>query len=86
MAATETPFFTIFATTISCKFICVTSFKYNFLEETMLIDSQKTSSNYHHGSVKEALLNAALLVWTQLHRIVTLRNSELIGAAAIHQN
>ena len=52
----------------------------------MLIDSQKTSSNYHHGSVKEALLNAALLVWTQLHGIVTLRNSGLIGAAVIHQN
>ena len=52
----------------------------------MLIDAQKTGSNYHHGSVKEALLNAALLVRTQLHGIVTLRNSGLIGAAATHQN
>jgi AcrR family transcriptional regulator len=25
----------------------------------MLIDTQKTGSNYHHGNVKEALLNAA---------------------------
>jgi hypothetical protein len=65
MAVTETPFFTIFATLISGKFICVTTFKFNFLEETMLIDAKKTGSNYHHGSVKEALLNAALLVWTQ---------------------
>lgn len=31
----------------------------------MLIDAKKTGSNYHHGSAKEALLNAALLVWTQ---------------------
>ena len=47
---------------------------------------KKTGSNDHHGSVKEALLNAALLVRTQLHGIVTLRNSGLIGAAATHQN
>ena len=47
---------------------------------------KKTGSNDHHGSVKEALLNAALLVRTQLHGIVTLRNSGLIRADATHQN
>ena len=29
------------------------------------LHAKKTGSNYHHGSAKEALLNAALLVWTQ---------------------
>jgi hypothetical protein len=47
---------------------------------------KKTGSNDHHGSVKEALLNAVLLVWTQWHGIVTLGNSDFISATVIHQN
>ncbi|MFT7472800.1 MAG: AcrR family transcriptional regulator [Kiritimatiellia bacterium] len=35
---------------------------------------------------EEELVNATLLIWSQLHGIVTLRNSGLIGAAVIHQN
>ena len=35
---------------------------------------------------EEEVVNATLLVWTQLHGIVTLRNSGLIGAAVSHQN
>jgi len=35
---------------------------------------------------EEEVVNATLLVWSQLHGIVTLRNSGLIGAAVSHQN
>jgi len=35
---------------------------------------------------EEEVVNATLLVWSQLHGIVILRNSGLIGAAVSHQN
>lgn len=35
---------------------------------------------------EEEVVNATLLIWSQLHGIVTLRNSGLIGAAVSHQN
>jgi len=35
---------------------------------------------------EEELVNATLLIWSQLHGIITLRNSGLIGAAVSHQN
>lgn len=35
---------------------------------------------------EEEAVNATLLIWSQLHGIVTLRNSGLIGAAVSHQN
>jgi AcrR family transcriptional regulator len=35
---------------------------------------------------EEEVVNATLLVWTQLHGIVTLRNTGLISAAVSHQN
>lgn len=34
---------------------------------------------------EEELVNSTLLIWSQLHGIVTLRNSGLIGAAVSHQ-
>ncbi|PCI76423.1 MAG: hypothetical protein COB20_10640 [SAR86 cluster bacterium] len=35
---------------------------------------------------EEEVVNATLLIWSQLHGIVTLRNSGLIGAVVSHQN
>lgn len=35
---------------------------------------------------EEEVVNSTLLIWSQLHGIVTLRNSGLIGAAVSHQN
>lgn len=35
---------------------------------------------------EEEVVNATLLIWSQLHGVVTLRNSGLIGAAVSHQN
>lgn len=35
---------------------------------------------------EDEVVNATLLIWSQLHGIVTLRNSGLIGAAVSHQN
>lgn len=41
---------------------------------------------YQSYCSEEEVVNATLLVWSQLHGIVTLRNSGLIGAAVSHQN
>ena len=35
---------------------------------------------------EEEVVNATLLIWSQLHGIVTLRNSGLIAAAVSHQD
>lgn len=41
---------------------------------------------YQSHCSEEDIVNATLLIWSQLHGIVTLRNSGLISAAVSHQN
>lgn len=42
-------------------------------------------NNYQLHCSEEEVVNATLLIWSQLHGIVTLRNSGLIAAAVNHQ-
>ena len=43
-------------------------------------------NKYQIQCSEEEVVNSTLLIWSQLHGIVTLRNSGLIGAAVSHQN